>query len=105
MADVNGFTLMDMVSYNGKHNEANGEGNQDGTDYNQSWNCGGGCNPEEEGSAPAQKAAAKRASHAVFESGSAHASVRRRVWADEKGNNNSYRQDNEISGLTGDFET
>jgi glycogen operon protein len=35
-----GFTLADLVSYNGKHNEANGEDNQDGTDDNRSWNCG-----------------------------------------------------------------
>jgi isoamylase len=35
-----GFTLADLVSYNGKHNEANGERNADGTDDNRSWNCG-----------------------------------------------------------------
>jgi glycogen operon protein len=35
-----GFTLDDLVSYNNKHNEANGEGNRDGTEDNRSWNCG-----------------------------------------------------------------
>ena len=35
-----GFTLNDLVSYDGKHNDANGEGNRDGTDDNMSWNCG-----------------------------------------------------------------
>lgn len=35
-----GLTMMDMVSYDHKHNEANGEENRDGTDYNCSWNCG-----------------------------------------------------------------
>jgi len=35
-----GFTLNDLVSYNGKHNEANGEANRDGSDDNHSWNCG-----------------------------------------------------------------
>jgi glycogen operon protein len=35
-----GFTLHDLVSYNGKHNEANGESNRDGEDHNRSWNCG-----------------------------------------------------------------
>src|SRR6202167_4786729 len=35
-----GFTLNDLVTYNHKHNEANGEGNRDGTDDNRSWNCG-----------------------------------------------------------------
>jgi isoamylase len=35
-----GFTLNDLVSYNDKHNEANGEGGRDGSDFNLSWNCG-----------------------------------------------------------------
>ena len=35
-----GFTLADLVAYNGKHNEANGEANRDGSDDNASWNCG-----------------------------------------------------------------
>ena len=35
-----GFTLDDLVSYNEKHNEANGEDNRDGESYNRSWNCG-----------------------------------------------------------------
>ena len=35
-----GFTLADLVSYDAKHNEANGEDNRDGTDDNRSWNCG-----------------------------------------------------------------
>ena len=40
IASTNGFTMMDMVSYDRKHNDANGEGGHDGTDYNYSWNCG-----------------------------------------------------------------
>lgn len=40
LADIKGMSMMDMVSYDMKHNEANGENNQDGTDYNHSWNCG-----------------------------------------------------------------
>lgn len=40
MANVNGFTLFDAVSYDRKHNEANGENNRDGTPLNYSWNCG-----------------------------------------------------------------
>ncbi|MGV8909486.1 MAG: glycogen debranching protein, partial [Propionicimonas sp.] len=35
-----GFTLRDLVSYNNKHNDANGEGNRDGESHNRSWNCG-----------------------------------------------------------------
>lgn len=40
LADYDGFSLYDMVSYEKKHNEANGESNRDGTDANYSWNCG-----------------------------------------------------------------
>ncbi len=40
MASTNGFTMMDMVSYDRKHNEDNGEDNRDGSDENHSWNCG-----------------------------------------------------------------
>ncbi|MCI8275305.1 MAG: alpha-amylase [Lachnospiraceae bacterium] len=40
MANTNGFTMADMVSYDRKHNEANGENGRDGSDYNYSWNCG-----------------------------------------------------------------
>ena len=39
-ANTNGFTLMDAVSYDWKHNEENGEDNSDGTAFNYSWNCG-----------------------------------------------------------------
>ncbi|MCD8369967.1 MAG: alpha-amylase [Clostridiales bacterium] len=40
LTNTNGFTLADLVSYDHKHNEANGEENRDGTDFNHSWNCG-----------------------------------------------------------------
>ncbi len=40
ITNCNGFTLMDLVSYDRKHNEANGENNTDGNPYNASWNCG-----------------------------------------------------------------
>ena len=40
ITNYQGFTLMDLVSYDRKHNEANGEENRDGSDYNYSWNCG-----------------------------------------------------------------
>lgn len=40
VANNNGFTLMDLVSYDRKHNEVNGENNRDGEDFNNSWNCG-----------------------------------------------------------------
>jgi len=40
LTNTNGFTMMDLVSYDRKHNEANAENNQDGCEYNYSWNCG-----------------------------------------------------------------
>lgn len=40
MTEINGFTLADLVSYDRKHNEINGENNMDGNPYNASWNCG-----------------------------------------------------------------
>ena len=40
MADQDGFTMMDMVSYDERHNEKNGEDGRDGVEYNCSWNCG-----------------------------------------------------------------
>ena len=40
MTTYHGFTLRDLVSYERKHNEKNGEGGADGSDYNYSWNCG-----------------------------------------------------------------
>lgn len=40
MASQDGFTMMDLVSYDYRHNEENGENNRDGTSYNYSWNCG-----------------------------------------------------------------
>lgn len=40
LTDYRGFTLLDLVSYDRKHNEENGENNRDGSDYNYSWNCG-----------------------------------------------------------------
>ncbi len=100
MADVNGFTLMDMVSYNGKHNEANGEGNQDGTDYNQSWNCGA------EGATRKKKVLALRRKQLrnallmLFLSQGAPMLLSGDEFGQtKKGNNNSYCQDNEISWL------
>ena len=70
MAGTNGFTMMDMVSYDQKHNEANGENNRDGSDYNYSWNCGVE-GPQEEGSGAAGKTAAQCHAYALFEPGNA----------------------------------
>ena len=50
-----GFTLRDLVSYNEKHNDANGENNQDGEENNQSWNCGLGPHEDGENATPVAK--------------------------------------------------
>ena len=75
-----GFTLRDLVSYNEKHNEANGEDNQDGTDDNRSWNCGVEGPTDDPGGQRAARAAAAELPHdAAPLAGRADAARRRRV--------------------------
>ena len=74
-----GFTLADLVSYNGKHNEANGEDNRDGTDDNRSWNCGVEGPAEDPGDRrAARQAAAELPRHALPVPGHPDAAGRRR---------------------------
>ena len=93
-----GFTLRDLVSYNDKHNEANGEDNRDGSSDNRSWNCGAEGPTDDPRSA---RCACARC--AIFSPPSCCRRVRRwSVAGDEfgrtqNGNNNAYCQDNEIS--------
>ncbi|HZW35962.1 MAG TPA: hypothetical protein VFF01_03410, partial [Candidatus Deferrimicrobiaceae bacterium] len=93
-----GFTLNDLVSYNDKHNEANSEGNRDGTNDNLSWNCGA----EGETDDPAVRKLRERLikNHIcslVFSSGTPMILGGDEVRRSQKGNNNAYCQDNEIS--------
>jgi isoamylase len=93
-----GFTLNDLVSYNGKHNEANTENNRDGTDDNRSWNCGAE-GPTSDTDVNALRARQKRAFLATL---LLSAGVPLLLGGDEfgrtqRGNNNAYCQDNEIS--------
>ena len=75
-----GFTLQDLVSYNEKHNEANGEDNRDGNDNNLSWNCGVEGPDRRPGDQRAARAAeAQSARHAAAVAGRADAARRRRV--------------------------
>ena len=75
-----GFTLADLVSYNRKHNEANGEGSADGTDDNRSWNCGAeGPTADPAVLDAAVPAAAQLPGHAVLLAGGADAAGRRRA--------------------------
>jgi glycogen operon protein len=93
-----GFTMRDLVSYDNKHNEANGESNRDGTDDNRSWNCGAE-GPSED---PAVVALRERQSRAMLTTLLLSFGVPMLLGGDEmgrsqQGNNNAYCQDNEIS--------
>ena len=99
-----GFTLNDLVSYNGKHNEANGENNRDGADDNNSWNCG------EEGPTnnPEIRTMRERKKRNMLATLLLSQGVPMILAGDEichtqNGNNNAYCQDNEISWLHWDL--
>ena len=75
-----GFTLRDLVSYNDKHNEANGEDNRDGESHNRSWNCGVEGDDRRRGDPrPARPPAAQPRHHAAAVPGRADAPRRRRA--------------------------
>ncbi len=93
-----GFTLADLVSYNTKHNEANGDNNTDGTDDNRSWNCG----TEGPTSDPAIRKLRARQVRNFLVTLFCSQGVPMMLAGDElgrtqRGNNNAYCQDNEIS--------
>jgi isoamylase len=93
-----GFTLRDLVSYNEKHNEANGEENRDGTDDNRSWNCGA----EGETDDPDVLALRGRQQRNFLATVLLSQGVPMLLGGDEfgrtqHGNNNAWCQDNEIS--------
>jgi glycogen operon protein len=93
-----GFTLRDLVSYNEKHNEANGEGNRDGTDDNRLVELRRrGADRRPEVNALRARAAAQLPRDAAALAGRADAARRRRVRPHAGGNNNAWCQDNEIS--------
>ena len=100
MANTNGFTLLDMVSYDHKHNEDNGEENHDGTDYNQSWNCGAEGPVRKKKILALRKRQLKNALTMLFLSqGTPLIMAGDEFGRTQKGNNNAYCQDNEISWL------
>ena len=95
-----GFTLEDLVSYNEKHNEANGEDNMDGENHNRSWNCG----VEGPTDDPLVLELRKRQKRNLITTLFLSQGVPMLVAGDEigrtqHGNNNAYCQDNEISWL------
>jgi len=93
-----GFTLEDLVSYNDKHNEANGEENRDGESHNRSWNCG----VEGPTDDPVIRALRARQKRNLLATLFLSQGVPMLLGGDEmgrtqKGNNNAYCQDNEVS--------
>ncbi len=100
-----GFTLRDLVSYDRKHNEANREDNRDGTDENNSWNCGAEGDTED----PAVLALRDRQVRNLLATLLVSQGVPMITAGDEmgktqKGNNNAYCQDNELSWLDWDLD-
>jgi isoamylase len=93
-----GFTLADLVSYNTKHNEANGEGNRDGTDDNRSWNCGAEGPAADPGIlALRERQACNFLATLLLSQGVPMLTAGDEMGRSQRGNNNAYCQDNEIS--------
>jgi isoamylase len=93
-----GFTLRDLVSYNGKHNEANGDGNRDGADDNHSWNCG--AEGETDDAAIRELRARRRRNFwctLLLSQGVPMISGGDEYGRTQQGNNNGYCQDNELT--------
>jgi isoamylase len=99
-----GFTLHDLVSYNDKHNEANGEDNRDGESHNLSWNCGAE-GPTNDPAILALRARQMRNILAtlLLSQGVPMISMGDEVGRTQRGNNNAYCQDNELSWLDWSF--
>jgi glycogen operon protein len=95
-----GFTLQDLVSYDNKHNEANGEDNRDGADDNRSWNCGAE-GPTDDRAINQLRARQKRNFLVTLflSQGVPMLMAGDEMGRTQEGNNNAYCQDNELSWL------
>ena len=95
-----GFTLDDLVSYNEKHNEANGEDNRDGESHNRSWNCGVE-GPTDDPEILALRARQMRNIMAtlLLSQGTPMIAHGDEIGRTQQGNNNVYCQDNELSWM------
>ncbi|HEX6404547.1 MAG TPA: glycogen debranching protein GlgX [Pseudonocardiaceae bacterium] len=98
-----GFTLNDLVSYNHKHNEDNGEGNRDGESHNRSWNCGVE-GPSEDGKIVALRERQKRnmLTTLLLSQGVPMLAHGDELGRTQYGNNNVYCQDSKISWVDWD---
>ena len=93
-----GFTLNDLVSYNSKHNHANGENSRDGSDDNHSWNCGAEGSTDNPEILRLRQRQMKNLFTILFMSqGTPMLLMGDEVRRTKKGNNNTYCQDNELS--------
>ncbi|MGW0198288.1 glycogen debranching protein GlgX [Nonomuraea sp. NPDC003201] len=93
-----GFTLSDLVSYDHKHNEANGEDNRDGTNDNRSWNCGAEGPVEDPGIVQLRHRQRRNFLVTLFLSqGVPMLSHGDELGRTQRGNNNAYCQDNELA--------
>jgi glycogen operon protein len=95
-----GFTLYDLVSYNGKHNEANGEDNRDGSDDNHSWGCGAEGPTDDPAVNRLRRRQVKNAAALLLVSqGVPMLLMGDEVGRTQGGNNNAYCHDSELSWL------
>ena len=93
-----GFTLYDLVSYNAKHNDANGEGNRDGMDDNISWNHGAEGPTDDPAVNEFRRRQVKNfAAILLLSQGTPMLVAGDEICRTQQGNNNAYCQDNEIS--------
>ena len=95
-----GFTLADLVAYNGKHNELNGENNNDGSNDNASWNCGVE-GPTQDPDVLALRLRQRRNFLALLllSSGTPMLGMGDEIGRTQQGNNNAYCQDNALSWM------
>jgi isoamylase len=99
-----GFTLNDLVSYNEKHNEANGENNNDGDNNNHSWNCGVEGPTDDEAVNELRERQRRNFLATLFLSqGTPMLCGGDEIGRTQRGNNNAYCQDNEISWYNWDL--
>ncbi|WP_406362694.1 glycogen debranching protein GlgX [Streptomyces sp. NBC_01579] len=95
-----GFTLRDLVSYEQKHNEANGEGNRDGTSDNRAWNCGAEGGTDDLGiNALRRRQLRNLLTTLLLSTGVPMLVAGDEMGRTQGGNNNAYCQDNEVSWL------
>src|SRR6202034_882549 len=95
-----GFTLRDLVSYNEKHNEANGEDGNDGESHNRSWNCGAE-GPTDDGGINELRARQERnfLTTLLLSQGVPMICHGDELGRTQGGNNNGYCQDNELTWI------